>query len=241
MSTQSIIQQVRWQDLKVRSDAEIVFELAKKEGWEDCEVIGSGDMISEPQETTGWKLIPADVYEGKIPAEAVERLYQVIVAGIRVRGVIIADDERATPPPPAPARPRISLSMVTAPLKKTLSVLGRVPALLGGLFAELGRELVGLGRMLVESIKVVGMIAAVLVLAYWVISYAQIILAVIQYAFLIAIGFMIITLVIGGGPATGSSTATGSAGEWEYDPKLVILVDDSSGGTTWVSLFTWYE
>lgn len=238
MSTQSIIQQVRWQDLKVRSDAEVVFELAKKECWEDCEVFGSGDMITEPRETTGWKLIPADVYEGKIPAEAVKRLYQVIVAGIRVRGVIIADDERAAPPPPTPVKPRISLSTVTAPVKKALSVLSRVPAILGGLFTGLGRSLTSLGRMLVGLIKVVGMIAVVSVLAYWVISYAQIILAVIQYAFLITVvACMIIMMIIGGSPATGRATT----GEWEYDPKLVILVDDGSGGTTWVSLFTWYE
>jgi hypothetical protein len=27
----------------------------------------------------------------------------------------------------------------------------------------------------------------------------------------------------------------------DYDPKLVILVDDGNGGTVWVSIFTWYE
>ncbi len=27
----------------------------------------------------------------------------------------------------------------------------------------------------------------------------------------------------------------------DYDPKLVILVDDGNGGTTWVSLFAWYD
>jgi len=27
----------------------------------------------------------------------------------------------------------------------------------------------------------------------------------------------------------------------EFDPKLIILVDDGSGASAWVSLFTWYE
>jgi hypothetical protein len=27
----------------------------------------------------------------------------------------------------------------------------------------------------------------------------------------------------------------------EYDPKLIVLVEDGHGGTAWVSLFTWYE
>ena len=198
MSTQSIIQQVRWQDLKVRSDLDFVFELAKKEGWEDCEVFGSGDMITEPQESRGWKLIPADVYEGKIPAEAANRLYQVIVAGIRVRGVIIADDERGTPPPPAPApapipaQPEVSLPSI----EPILSFLGKA---------------------LFTIFCAAGVIAVFAALA-----------ASLLYAAPILILFGIFS---GAGAASGT----------EYDPKLVILVDDGAGGTAWISLFTWYD
>jgi hypothetical protein len=192
MSTQSIIQQVRWQDLKVRSDLEVVLELAKKEGWEDCEVFGSGDMITEPQESRGWKLIPADVYEGKIPAEAANRLYQVIVAGIRVRGVIIADDERVTPNPPAPAQPEVSLPSI----EPILSFLGKA---LFTIFCAAG------------VIAVFAAIAASLL-----------------YAAPILILFGIFS---GAGAASGT----------EYDPKLVILVDDGAVGTVWISLFTWYD
>jgi len=192
MSTQSIIQQVRWQDLKVRSDLEVVLELAKKEGWEDCEVFGSGDMITEPQESRGWKLIPADVYEGKIPAEAANRLYQVIVAGIRVRGVIIADDERVTPTPPAPAQPEVSLPSI----EPILSFLGKA---LFTIFCAAG------------VIAVFAAIAASLL-----------------YVAPILILFGIFS---GAGAASGT----------EYDPKLVILVDDGAGGTVWISLFTWYD
>ena len=50
MFTQTIIQQVRWQDLEVRSELDIVLEIAQKEGWEDCEIFGHGSMITQPQE-----------------------------------------------------------------------------------------------------------------------------------------------------------------------------------------------
>ena len=119
MSTQMINQQVQWQDLTVRSEVDIVLEIARKEGWEDCEMFGHGSMITQPQESMGWKLIPADVYKYSIPSEAVARLHQVINAGVRVQGVIIADDERRTEP--SPAKPNVSLPSV----KTTLAFIGK--------------------------------------------------------------------------------------------------------------------
>ena len=92
MSTQMMTQQVQWQDLTVRSEVDVVLEIAKKEGWEDCEIFGHGDMITQPQESMGWELIPADIYKYSIPTEGVTRLHQIINAGVRVQGVIIADD-----------------------------------------------------------------------------------------------------------------------------------------------------
>jgi hypothetical protein len=113
MSMNRIVEQIRWQDLQVRGEIDIVLEIAKQNGWNDCEVFGYGDMLTEPLESMGWDLIPADLYEHSIPPEAVGRLHQIINAGIRVRGVIIADDKRKPQPAPAPvpepARPRFSL------------------------------------------------------------------------------------------------------------------------------------
>ena len=63
MTTTTVAEQVRWQDLKVRSELDKVLEIAKEEGWEDCEVFGYGDMITEPHESNGWNLIPADLYK----------------------------------------------------------------------------------------------------------------------------------------------------------------------------------
>ena len=139
MDTQTITQQVRWQDLKVRNEIDVVLEIAEKEGWKDCEVFGHGDMIAQPQDLKGWKLIPADLYKYSIPREAVGRLYQIINAGVRVQGVIIADDERRTKPTseptpthaptptpevkptPTPARPKASLPST----RKIAPLIGR--------------------------------------------------------------------------------------------------------------------
>jgi hypothetical protein len=191
MSTQIIGEQVRWQDLKVRSDIDIVLEIAKKEGWEDCEIFGYGDMITQPQESMGWKLIPADLYKYSIPIEAVGRLHQIINAGVRVQGVIIADDERRIESLPAPATPKVSLSSV----KTVVSFLFK--ALLG-------------------FIRVVGAIALVSFFAVSLIHFWPVII----------LGSLAVA-VIGAGS--------------DYDPKLVILVDDGRGGTAWVSLFAWYD
>jgi hypothetical protein len=189
MSTQIINQQVRWQDLTVRSEVDIVLEMARKEGWEDCEIFGHGSMITQPQESMGWKLIPADVYKYSIPTEAVARLHQVINAGVRVQGVIIADDERRTEPSPAPANPKVSPPSV----RTVLSLIGKA---------------------LFKLICVAGAIALI---AFFALS------------LIYALPFILLALLAG---ATGNS---------EYDPKLVILVDDGRGGTGWVSLFTWYD
>ena len=51
MSTQTLGPQVRWQDLRMRSEIELVLEIAKQQGWDDCEVFGSGDMITQPQDS----------------------------------------------------------------------------------------------------------------------------------------------------------------------------------------------
>ena len=208
MSTQTIIQQVRWQDLEVRSELDIVLEIAQKEGWEDCEIFGHGSMITQPQESTGWKLIPADLYENDIPTEGVARLHRIINAGVRVQGVIIADDERKTETPPAPARPKISLPSVTE------------------IFSLIGRALTGAGRALVRVGKMLGKVLIGLIIAAGVIAFISAIVSSLIY-------FAPIMIILGLIATAGSST--------DYDPKLVILVDDGKGGTVWVSVFTWYD
>ena len=125
MITQPTTQLVQWQDLKVFGEVELVLNIAQQNGWQDCEIFGNGDMISQPQESLGWNLIPADLYEYSIPAEGVDRVLQIINAGVRIQGVIIADDQRRTNPPHIPAK-----SVVSLPSTETvLNWLGK--ALLG--------------------------------------------------------------------------------------------------------------
>jgi hypothetical protein len=238
MSALIVGEQVRWQDLKVRSGLDIVFDIAKQEGWKDCEIFGSGAMITQPQESMGWKLIPADLYEDSIPPEAIARLHQIINAGVRVQGVIIADDERSVVPipaaMPAPSKRKVSLPSVRPILtgirkaflgllhlaRAVVSLFGS--ALLGFIHAVEAVLSFSL-KALLGLIRIVGVVALV-----WFFAYALIHFGV---AVLLIGGF--IALVAGAGSGTGSRIS--------YDPKLIILVDDGEGGTTWISLFTWYD
>lgn len=190
MSSQLITQQVRWQDLKVKNEVDTVFEIAEQEGWKDCEIFGYGEMLTEPQEAKGWKLIPADLYEYSIPAEGITRLHQIINAGVRIRGVIIADDELNKETPPAPADPIVSLPSI-----ETIALF--------------------ISRVL-RALMFIAVVGAVL----WVLA--------ISFIYLL-VPLIFLGLFLGAGTSV------------DYDPKLVILVDDENGSTTWVSLFTWYE
>jgi hypothetical protein len=211
MSTQTIPQQVRWQDLTVMSEIDIVLEIARRQNWKDCEIFGHGDMITQPQDSKSWKLIPADQYEYSIPAEAVSRVHQLINAGVRIQGVIIADDllrvipasaSLTTPVPapilaPTPARPKVSLQ----PIKTALS---------------------SVGKTLLKLILFAGVIAVVGLIVVSLVSLIKFTPWLLLAAPLLFIGAV-----------SGSGT--------KYDPKLIILVDDGSGVAVWVSLFTWYE
>jgi hypothetical protein len=219
MTTQISTQQVRWQDLTVRSEVDDVLDIAKKEGWDDCEIFGHGNMITQPQESKGWKLIPADLYKYSIPTEGVLRLHQIINAGVRVRGVIIADDERRTEPSPAPARPKVSLPS----MKPIASWIGK--ALLG-LIRSVRAVASFSGKAFLGLIRVVGILALVAGILAVVPLIAQ---ALIHFWPAIVLGLF--AAVAGAGTGTGV----------KYDPKLVILVNDGRGGTVWISLLTWYD
>lgn len=170
MFTQPITRQIQWQDVKVKSEVDIVFDIAHQKGWKDCEIFGNGDMILQPLESKGWKLVPADLYEYSIPPEGADRVLQIINAGVRIKGVIIADDKRRTEP--TPARQTVSLPSAEAILSFT------------------GKALLGLLKFA----------------------------CVIVFSPLLLLGRIL-----------------------DYDPKLVILVDDGNEGTVWISILTWYD
>lgn len=235
MSTQMMTEQIRWQDLKVRGEIDIVFEIAKREGWDDCEVFGYGDMLTEPRESIGWDLIPADLYEHSIPPEAVGRLHQIIDAGIRVQGVIIADDQRKTPPAldptPEPANPRFSLSslnpIVTGIGKAVTGIIraaGAVASFFGSALVGLTGAVVALiGKALVGLLYAAGAIALIGVAGYMLIHY---------FWLALPLGFLFLI---------SAASDPDPSRRVKYDPKLVVLVDDGTGSTVWVSLYTWYD
>lgn len=249
MCAQMMEEQVRWQDLQVRSETDIVFDIAKREGWEDCEVFGSGDMITQPQESKGWKLIPADLYKYSIPMQAVARLHQVINAGIRVQGVIIADDTRReepapapvepeepeTEPPPAPASPEAQAMELpslpalpeehrTAPPAPPALPTVDIAAAAGTAVSFAGRALLGLVCVVIVGALAVGVIGLIGSVIHQLIRFWPVI-PVILFLFACA----------------EWNTGTGRVSSVDYDPKLVILVEDGKGGTAWISLFTWYD
>ena len=137
MFTQPTTQLVQWQDLKVMNEVDLVLKIAQQKGWKDCKIFGSGDMLTQPLQSLGWNLIPADLYEYSIPSEGVDRILQIINAGVRIQGVIIADDQRRTYSSPAPAKPAISLPS----LRPVFSMIGKV---LLGLAAIAGIALMGI-------------------------------------------------------------------------------------------------
>jgi len=238
MSTQSIIQQVRWQDLRVRSEVDVVFETAKEKGWDECEIFGYGDMITQPRDSKGWKLIPADLYDDRIPAKGVERICQIIDAGVRIQGIIIANDQRRTETPPAFSKHQVFSSIVTkiqsffhgalkglrrvpAGFGRALVWLSRLPTrLVRALATGLGLLLVGISRVLLKLISIVVPVALIALAVYMLI----------RFPLLLIIPVMMLI---------GISTASGTG--VSYDPKLIVVVDDGTGGTVWVSVLTWYD
>jgi hypothetical protein len=122
MLTQPASQIIQWQNLKVMSEVDLVLTIAQQHGWKDCKVFGQGNMITQPLESMGWKLIPADLYEYSIPAQGVERILQIVNAGIHIRGVIIADDIHKDNPPQKSKKPVVSLPSV----KIIFTFIGRV-------------------------------------------------------------------------------------------------------------------
>ncbi len=220
MSAQTIREQVRWQDLKVMGEIDIILKIAKEKGWDDCEVFGYGDMIAEPRESLGWKIIPADQYEHSIPPEAVRRLHQILNAGIRVRGVIIADDQRRKPPAstpdPVPAKPRLSLPS----LKPIVLGIGKA---VNGIIHAAGAVASLFGNALLGLLYAAGAIALIGFAGYMLIHY---------FWLALPLGFLILI---------SAASDPDPNRRVKYDPKLVVLVDDGSGSTVWVSLFTWYD
>ncbi len=121
MTTQSTTQLIQWQDFKVMSEVDLVLKIAQQNRWKDCKIFGFGSMITQPLESFGWKLVPADLYEYSIPPEGVERILKIVNSGVRIQGVIIADDERGKNSSHTQEKPMVSMPSA----RKVYSLIGR--------------------------------------------------------------------------------------------------------------------
>jgi hypothetical protein len=79
---------------------------------------------------------------------------------------------------------------------------------------------VGIGKILLKLISIVVPVALIALAAYMLI----------RFPLLLIIPVM---MLIGVSSASGTGVS--------YDPKLIVLVDDGTGCTVWVSVLTWYD
>jgi hypothetical protein len=95
-----------------------------------------GEMIEAPVDVNGWRLIPADQYEYSIPAEAVERVLHLVNSGVKLKGVVIADDVRSpqikkNQPAPRHTRQTVQPKPEPTPIEFDWDAAGKVLKVLG--------------------------------------------------------------------------------------------------------------
>lgn len=61
---------------------------------QEYEVIGQGEMPTSPMQIGEWWVIPAELYEGKIPKEVQQKMFTLINSGVEIEGFLIAEDMR---------------------------------------------------------------------------------------------------------------------------------------------------
>lgn len=189
MSKQTVTKQVRWQDLRVRNDIDLVWNLAHEQGWEDCEIFGYGNMITNTQEEMGWELIPADLYKYSIPAEGLRRVHTLVNQGVRIHGIIIADDQHKN-----------EISQKGTQSKESSTTKREI-------FPYWGKAIPAL-------------IFSAVIVSLFSLSFTTILFLT-----------PLITLIL----------LLGSALNLEFDPKLIVILEDDNKDKVWVSLFTWYD
>ncbi|MDD1777312.1 MAG: hypothetical protein LUQ65_04015 [Candidatus Helarchaeota archaeon] len=132
--------------LQVMSDdMYILSQIVSQNGWTDVEEFYQGEMIENPLNCNGWELIPADQYEYSIPPEAVQRVCQLVNAGVQIKGIVIADDPRS--------RPVKSVK----PAKETLQINWKI---IWGVLKILGMVMAGVVAVVAVSALAVVIVAA---------------------------------------------------------------------------------
>lgn len=58
----------------------------------EYEVVGFGEVPTQPVQIGDWWVMPAELYQRKVPKEAYQKLFSLIRQGVKIKGVLIADD-----------------------------------------------------------------------------------------------------------------------------------------------------
>lgn len=58
----------------------------------EYEVVGCGEMPTQPVQIGEWWVVPAELYQGKVPKEAQQKLFALLNRGVKIKGLVIADD-----------------------------------------------------------------------------------------------------------------------------------------------------
>lgn len=130
---------------RLPSQFEQIRSLAEKSGWNnqsDIKLFGKGKMIADQTTINGWILKPVNLYEQIIPPEAMQRVMELINAGIKIKGIVIADDERKYEVVPEPEQIPDEIPGITG--EDVMRVAGRV---LNG-----AMEVAGVGITVVSAI-----------------------------------------------------------------------------------------
>ncbi len=111
---------------KISQDTKDVMSLARKKHW-GFRVLGDRGMIPNPIFLFGWWFIPLEQDKLVIPARANRRVQELLNAGVRIKGVIVAHQStyclpapKAEPKPKPQPKPKKELDW--QPLIKTITV-----------------------------------------------------------------------------------------------------------------------
>jgi hypothetical protein len=153
-------------------------------------------------------------------------------AGVRIQGVIIADDKRKTNPPPITAKPVVSrpstrpvLSMIGKVVRGWVAIPGAALGRLAAIAGVARHGLADITGVALRALVVIARVALRVLVGVALVGF----LGLIMGPFTLLLAPMIILGAAMGGPST------------KFDPKLIVLVEDGNGGTAWISVLTWFD
>jgi len=78
-------------ELNLGPQAKQLLTLGEENHW-PTQILGRAPMLEEPLRVREWVLVPSTMDSTKLPAHAVERIYDIYVAGIQPQGFVIVHE-----------------------------------------------------------------------------------------------------------------------------------------------------